>query len=55
MMSEDYSDVEHFLREAFRKRQSVYASDVADALGMDYSEVREILARMIREGQLGVK
>jgi len=55
LVNEDYSNVEYFLRKAFRKKQSLYASDVADALGMDYGEVREILARMIREGKLGVK
>lgn len=54
-MDDDYSAVETFLRKTFKTKRPISASDIADALGMDYGNVREVLARMIREGKLGVK
>lgn len=52
---DDYSIVESFLIKTFKKRKILSASDIADALDMDYGDVREVLARMIKEGKLGVK
>jgi len=54
-LDEDYSTVESYLRKAFKKKASLHVSDVADALGMDYGTVREMIALMINEGKLGVK
>lgn len=54
-VDDDYVIIESFLSKAFKHKQSLSASDIADALEMDYGDVREILARMIREGKLAVK
>ena len=54
-LDEDYSTVECYLRQSFRSRPSIYVSDIADALSMDYGIVREIIAKMIREGKLTTK
>jgi predicted ArsR family transcriptional regulator len=54
-VTDDYMVVESFLQEAFKRKRSLSASDIADALEMDYEDVREALARMIKEGKLGVK
>jgi hypothetical protein len=55
VVDEDYVTVESFLRKAFKRNRTWYASEVADALGMDYLQVREIIAHMISEGKLSVK
>jgi predicted ArsR family transcriptional regulator len=55
VVDRDYSTVESYLRHAFKNRASLYASDVADALGLEYATVREIIARMIKEGKLTAK
>lgn len=52
---DDYSIVESFLIKTFKKKKLLSASAIADALGMDYGDLREVLARMIMEGKLGVK
>jgi len=54
-IDDNYMVIESFLQESFRRKQSLSASDIADALDMDYGDVRETLARMIKEGKLGVK
>jgi hypothetical protein len=54
-VNSDHFAIESFLRKAFAKKRSMSASEIADSLGMDYGEVREVLARMISEGKLGVK
>jgi len=55
LVADNYSVVHTFLQKTFKRRRSVSASDIADALGMDYADTREILARMIKEGKLGLK
>ena len=55
MLDEDYSTVVSYLGQAFKRKASLHASDVADALGMDYGTVREIIAQLIDEGKLKVK
>jgi hypothetical protein len=52
---DDYGVIESFLQKAFKRKRSVFASDIADALEMDYGDVREALALMIKEGKLGIK
>ena len=54
-VDDDYGVIESFLQKAFRRKQSLSASDIADALEMDYGDVREALAHMIKEGKLGIK
>jgi len=54
-VADDYMVVESFLQKAFKRKHSLSAGDIADALEMDYGDVREALARMIKEGKLGVK
>ena len=46
--------IEEFLRKHFAKHDKVYPSEIADALGIDYEMVREIVARMIDEKKLEV-
>ena len=54
-MDDNYLVIESFLRDQFKKKQSLSAASIANALAMDYGEVREVLAMMIKEGKLGVK
>jgi len=55
MLDENYSTVLEYLGHAFKRRASLRASDVAEALGMDYGTVREIIAKLIDEGKLKAK
>jgi len=55
VVDRDYSAVESYLRHAFKNKASLYASDVANALGLEYATVREVIARMIKEGKLMAK
>lgn len=55
VIDEDYANVESFLGQALRKNGTLYASDIAEALNMDYLKVREVVARMVKEGKLSVK
>ncbi len=55
IVDEDYSAVESYLRRAFKNKASMYVSDVADALGLEYAIVREIIAQMIKQGKLKTK
>jgi len=48
------AQVEDFLRKRFAKYDKVYPSEIADALGIDYEAIREIVARMINEKKLEV-
>jgi DNA-binding MarR family transcriptional regulator len=41
-----------YLREHFKKEKQIYPSDVADALGLDYSVVREVFDELEQEGQI---
>jgi hypothetical protein len=54
-VDDDYMAVELFLQKVFKKKKSLSASEIADALEMDYGDVREVLGRMIKEGKLAVK
>lgn len=54
IVEEDYATVESFLRKAFKRNRTWYASDIAESLNMDYLKVREVIARMISEGKLSV-
>ena len=51
----NYTIVESFLTHAFKRKRTLSATEIADRLDMDYADVREALARMIKEGKLGVK
>jgi Mn-dependent DtxR family transcriptional regulator len=51
-MSEEKEKVESFLRDWFKKHSTVYPSDVADALKMNYSNVVEIFGKLEVEGKL---
>lgn len=44
--------VENFLQECFKKQETVYPSDVADELGLDYELVRNIIDMLIKEEKL---
>ncbi len=46
------SMVENFLKECFAKQETVYPSEVADELGIDYELVRNVMDRLIREDKL---
>jgi len=46
--------IESFLKMHFRKRRTVYPSDVARALGIDYEVVRESFERLSREEKVQV-
>jgi len=48
------AQVEDFLRKHFVRHEKVYPSEIADALGIDYETVREIVATMIDEKKLEV-
>jgi DNA-binding MarR family transcriptional regulator len=41
-----------YLREQFKKEKQIYPSDVADALGLDYSVVRKVFDELEQEGQI---
>lgn len=55
LVDDDYFAVESFLSKSFKRKASISASDVADALRMEYGTVREIIAQMVDKGKLGVK
>lgn len=44
--------VEKFLQECFKKQETVYPSDVADELGLDYELVRNVIDLLIKEEKL---
>jgi hypothetical protein len=44
--------VEAYLKEQFEKGKQVYPSDAADALGLDYTVVREVFCELENEGKI---
>ncbi len=46
--------VEAFLRKHFKRRKTVYPSDVTLALGLDYSVVRETFDYLLRENKIDI-
>ncbi len=46
--------IESFLKVHFKKRKTVYPSDVALSLGIDYEIVREAFERLVREDKVKV-
>lgn len=44
--------VENFLKEYLKEHETVYPSDVADALGLDYELVRNVIDMLIKEDKL---
>ena len=50
--AEAKSAVEAYLKKFFKKKNQVFPSDVADALGLGYETVREVFGALENEGKI---